>query len=90
MRGHRLLPDAPERQWRHQYGRQGRIPGQNGYAERLTRIIKEEEGELPDCEDHHDALRQLGRFLDEVHMHKRIHSSLGVPHPGRVQGIFSA
>ena len=68
----------------------GKAPGRMDTPERLTRIIKEEEGELPACEDHHDALRQLGRFLDEVHMHKRIHSSLGVPHPGRVQGIFSA
>lgn len=50
---------------------------QNGYAERLIRTIKEEEVNLSEYEDYHDALRQLGRFLDEVYMHKRIHSSLG-------------
>lgn len=50
---------------------------QNGYAERLIRTIKEEEVDLSEYEDYHDAMHQLGRFLDEVYMHKRIHSSLG-------------
>jgi len=50
---------------------------QNGYAERLMRTIKEEEVDLSEYEDDTDAVRQLGRFLDEVYMHKRIHSSLG-------------
>ena len=46
---------------------------QNGYAERLMRTIKEEEVDLSAYNDYTDALRQLGRFLDEVYMHKRIH-----------------
>lgn len=50
---------------------------QNGYAERLIRTIKEEEVALSDYQDYHDAYRQIGRFLEEVYMHKRIHSSLG-------------
>lgn len=50
---------------------------QNGYAERLMRTIKEEEVDLSEYEDYTDAVRQLGHFLDEVYMHKRIHSSLG-------------
>jgi len=50
---------------------------QNGYAERLIRTIKEEEVDLSEYEDYHDALQQLGRFLDDVYLHKRIHSSLG-------------
>ena len=50
---------------------------QNGYAERLMRTIKEEGVDLSEYEDYTDAVRQLGRFLDEVYMHKRIHSSLG-------------
>jgi putative transposase len=50
---------------------------QNGYAERLIRTIKEEEVDLSEYLDYHDARRQLGRFLDDVYMHKRIHSSLG-------------
>jgi transposase InsO family protein len=43
----------------------------------LMRTIKEEEVDLSEYEDYTDATRQLGRFLDEVYMHKRIHSSLG-------------
>ena len=50
---------------------------QNGYAQRLMRTIKEEEVNLSDDEDFADAVTQIGRFLDEVYMYKRIHSSLG-------------
>jgi transposase InsO family protein len=50
---------------------------QNGYAERLIRTIKEEEVDLSDYQDYTEALRQIGRFLDEVYIHKRIHSALG-------------
>lgn len=50
---------------------------QNGYAERLIRTIKEEEVDLSEYLDYHDAYQQLGSFLDDVYMHKRIHSSLG-------------
>jgi len=50
---------------------------QNGYAERLMRTIKEEEVDLSEYEDYRDAYRQIGQFLEEVYMHKRIHSSLG-------------
>ncbi len=50
---------------------------QNGYAERLIRTIKEEEVDLSEYLNYNDAYRQMGRFLDEVYMYKRIHSSLG-------------
>jgi transposase InsO family protein len=50
---------------------------QNGYAERLIRTIKEEAVDLSDYQDYHDAYQQIGRFLDDVYMRKRIHSSLG-------------
>ena len=50
---------------------------QNGYAERLIRTIKEEEVDLSDYDDYTDTVCQLGRFLNDVYMHKRIHSSLG-------------
>jgi len=50
---------------------------QNGYAERLIRTIKEEEVDLSEYLDYVDAYRQIGRFLDEVYMHKLIHSALG-------------
>jgi putative transposase len=52
-------------------------PTQNGYAERLIRTIKEEEVDLSDYHDYSEAYCHIGRFLDEVYMHKRIHSSLG-------------
>jgi len=50
---------------------------QNGYAERLIRTIKEEEVDLSEYRDYHDAYQKIGRFLEDVYMHKRIHSSLG-------------
>jgi putative transposase len=50
---------------------------QNGYAERLIRTIKEEEVDLSDYLDFADAYHQMGRFLEDVYMRKRIHSSLG-------------
>jgi len=60
-------------------------PTQNGYAERLTfaphasagvRTIKEEEVDLSEYQDYYEAYQQIGRFLEEVYMHKRVHSSL--------------
>ena len=50
---------------------------QNGYAERLMRTIKEEEVDLSDYQDYADAYQQIQQFLEEVYMHKRIHSALG-------------
>ena len=58
---------------------------QNGYAERLVRTIKEEEVYLSDYHDYHDAYRQIGRFLEEVYIHKRIHSSLGYLTPAEFE-----
>jgi len=63
---------------------------QNGYAERLLRTIREEEVDLSDYEDYNDARRQLGRFLDEVYMHKRIHSSLGYLTPAEFESQWTA
>ena len=58
---------------------------QNGYAERLMRTIKEEEVDLSDYEDYTDAVCQLGRFLNDVYVHKRIHSSLGYLTPAEFE-----
>ena len=63
---------------------------QNGYAERLIRTIKEEEVDLSDYHDYQDAYRQLGRFLDEVYMRKRIHSSLGYLTPAEFESQWLA
>jgi putative transposase len=58
---------------------------QNGYAERLIRTIKEEEVVLSEYRDYDDAYRQIERFLDDVYMHKRIHSSLGYLTPAEFE-----
>lgn len=58
---------------------------QNGYAERLMRTIKEEEVVLSEYIGYNDAYRQIGRFLDEVYQHKRIHSSLGYLTPAEFE-----
>jgi len=50
---------------------------QNGYAERVIRTIKEEEVYLSEYRDYEDALNQIGHFIDEVYLSKRIHSALG-------------
>lgn len=60
-------------------------PRENGFAERLMRTIKEEEVALNDYRDLADARRQLGRFLNEVYNHKRIHSSLGYLTPAEFE-----
>lgn len=50
---------------------------ENGYAERFMRTLKEEEVDLSEYLDFQDALCQLGQFIDDVYMNKRIHSALG-------------
>lgn len=52
-------------------------PEENGYAERLMRTIKEEEVDLSEYRNLEDAREQIGRFIDQVYMQKRIHSALG-------------
>jgi transposase InsO family protein len=52
-------------------------PTQHGYAGRLMRTIQEEAVEFSEYVDYAEAYRQIGRFLDQVYMHKRIHSALG-------------
>jgi len=60
-------------------------PEENGYAERLMRTIKEEEVDLSEYADFHEAYSSLGRFLDEVYTHKRIHSALGYLTPAEFE-----
>lgn len=49
------------------------------------RTIKEEEVDLSDYEDYADAYRHIGHFLDEVYLHKRIHSALGYLTPAEFE-----
>lgn len=52
-------------------------PEGNGFAERLMRTIKEEEMYLSEYRNFQDAYKQIGYFIEDVYMTKRIHSSLG-------------
>ena len=61
---------------------------QNGYAERLIRTIKEEEVDPSEYLDYNDAYQQIGSFLDDVYMHKRIHSSLGYLTPAEFEALW--
>ncbi len=63
---------------------------QNGYAERLVRTIKEEEVDLSEYQDFEDAYGQIGHFLDEVYVRKRIHSSLGYLTPAEFETQWRA
>jgi putative transposase len=60
-------------------------PEENPYAERVMRTIKEEEVDLSEYEDFSEAMRGLGRFLDDVYNRKRIHSSLGYLTPAEFE-----
>ncbi|RME89897.1 MAG: hypothetical protein D6770_03515 [Anaerolineae bacterium] len=61
---------------------------ENGYAERVIRTIKEEEVYLSDYVDFADAVRQIGHFIEEVYMTKRIHSSLGYLTPTEFESAY--
>lgn len=61
---------------------------ENGYAERFVRTVKEEEVDLSDYQDFRDASGQIGRFIEEVYMTKRIHSSLGYLTPAEFESAW--
>ena len=61
---------------------------ENGYAERLMRTIKEEEVDLSEYCDFADAKNQIGRFIEDVYNHKRIHSSLGYLTPAEFEAVW--
>jgi len=63
-------------------------PEENGYAERLMRTIKEEEVELSEYNDLDDARQQIGRFLEDVYMTKRIHSALNYLTPVEFEALW--
>jgi putative transposase len=63
---------------------------ENGYAERFMRTIKEEEVDLSEYLDFMDALDQIGHFIDDVYMTKRIHSSLGYLTPVEFESAWWA
>jgi len=60
-------------------------PTENASAERFMRTLKEEEVSLHEYGDLNDARQHLARFLDEVYMHKHVHSSLGYMPPAEFE-----
>ena len=56
--------------------RRGR-PWENGYAEKLIRTLKEEEVDIRDYQDIHEAREHIGYFITQVYNEKRPHSALG-------------
>jgi transposase InsO family protein len=58
---------------------------QNGYAERVIRTIKEEEVYLTEYQGYEDALNQIGHFIDDVYLTRRIHSALGYLTPAEYE-----
>lgn len=62
-------------------------PEENGYAERFMRTIKEEEVDLSEYRDFADAHNQIGRFIQDVYNHKRIHSALGYLTPSEFEAV---
>ena len=52
-------------------------PWENGYAERLIRMLKEEEVHLNDYKDVMEARDRIGHFITQVYHQKRPHSALG-------------
>ena len=61
---------------------------ENGYAERFMRTIKEEEVDLSEYRDFHDAYHQIGLFIQDVYMTKRIHSLLGYLTPTEFEASY--
>jgi putative transposase len=61
---------------------------ENGYAERFMRTIKEEEVDLSEYHNFTEALHQIGDFIQDVYMTKRIHSSLGYLTPAEFESAW--
>ena len=60
-------------------------PTVNPFAERFMRTPKEEEVYLNEYADFAEAYSRIGRFLDDVYMRKRVHSSLGYKTPAEFE-----
>jgi len=65
-------------------------PTENAFVERFMRTLKEEEVYLHEYRDLADARTHIGRFLEEVYMHKRLHSSLGYLPPAEFEARWEA
>lgn len=55
-----------------------RNPDDNAKAESFMKTLKYEQVYLSGCENLADTRAQIGHFLEAIHNHKRLHSSLAV------------
>ena len=69
--------------------RRGR-PRDNAHMESFFRTLKMEQVYLNEYRDLADARCQIGRFLEEVYNHKRLHSSLGYRPPAEFEELWEA
>lgn len=65
-------------------------PTENAYAERFMRTLKDEEVYLHEYQDFGDARQHIAHFLDDVYMHKRVHSALGYLPPAEFEATWRA
>jgi transposase InsO family protein len=65
-------------------------PTENAFAERMMRTLKEEEVDLYEYRDLSEARARIGHFLDDVYMHKRVHSALGYLPPSEFEAAWEA
>ncbi len=65
-------------------------PYDNAKAESFFKTLKREEVYLNHYETLSEAEAQIGRFIDDVYNHKRLHSSLGYLPPSEYESLYSA
>lgn len=64
-------------------------PYDNARAESFMKTLKYEEVYLADYQNLSEARRSIGRFLEEVYNHKRLHSALGYRPPAEFESVLA-
>ena len=64
-------------------------PYDNARAESFMKTIKYEEVYLADYQNLSEARRSIGRFLEDVYNHKRLHSALGYLPPAEFESMLA-